>query len=198
TVSFDPNIWAINFHIKGKAAIQNLFVFRNVIPNASAVLFRKSLYASTSGINTEMTLNGDWLLWVRMLEKSDLLFIAKELNFFRQHGQKVTSRNTKNFNGFSEQVDLFRYIEKNVGITRIQKIEMTNALIRKWLHQIAIGSIREGLVNVPRIFEQLHKFNKYALVNIFQVIFSIIFRELMLNKQPKKHDISTMPINQLI
>ena len=74
---------------------------------------------------------------------------------------------------------------------------MTNALIRKWLQQIAIGSIREGFVNISRILKQLLKFNKYALVNIFQVIFSIIFREIMLNKQPKKHDISTMPINQL-
>lgn len=197
TKRFNPNIWKTSFLLNGQLTIQNLFIHRNIIPNASAVIIRKSIYTATSGINAEMTLNGDWLLWVKLLEKSDLIFINRALNYFRQHGQKVTSRNMKNFNGFAEQLDLFIYIEKNVDVTSLQKREMTNALIRKWLHQIAIGSIREGLVNVPRIFKRLCKFNKYAFINIFQVIFCIIFRELILNKYPKKHDISTMQINKL-
>ena len=121
TSGYNPNIWASSFLVMGRSAIQNLFIHRNIIPNASAVIVRKSIYTATSGINAEMTLNGDWLLWVKLLEKSDLIFIDKALNYFRQHGQKVTSRNMKNFNGFAEQLDLFMYIEKNIGIAYFQK-----------------------------------------------------------------------------
>jgi len=185
TKRFSPNIWASSFLLNGQLAIQNILVHRNVIPNASAVVFRKSTYNSTSGINTEMTLNGDWLLWIKMLETSDMIFIANELNYFRQHGQKVTSRNMKNFNGFAEQLDLFRYIESNVRITKLQKQEMSYTFVRKWLHQVITGSIREGLTNIPRIYKQLQRFNKFSFIQILKVICSVIIGEFILRKQTK-------------
>ncbi len=194
---FRPNIWENSFWINGPAAIQNLFVHRNVIPNASGVVFRKSTYDATSGINTEMTLNGDWLLWVKMLEISDLIFIAHPMNFFRQHNNKATSSNTKNFNFFTEQIDLFGYIEKKIGISVKQKKQITNAVIKRWVYQVAIGNISTSLSNMPRIFKTLHRFNKHFYLNLFYVIYYIIVRVLILRKNVNQIDLNETVANYI-
>lgn len=64
-------------------------VITNLIPNASAVLFRNT--ALLKKINyTASKKFGDWILWFGLLMKSDVLFVNEELNSFRKHGQNVT------------------------------------------------------------------------------------------------------------
>lgn len=93
TNSFNPNIWEKDFTISGQIFINKYLSFKNVIPNASSVIFRKSLV--TRDIFTDNLINmktcGDWLFWIKIALTTDVGFISEELNYFRLH--ESVSRN---------------------------------------------------------------------------------------------------------
>jgi glycosyltransferase involved in cell wall biosynthesis len=86
----DPKRWKKDFCNEGLDEIKNFLVYRNTIPNASAVLFRKSAYQKAEKNFEKMKMCGDWLLWVQLLQQGSIAFKAQPLNFFRQHS--VTTR----------------------------------------------------------------------------------------------------------
>ena len=68
------------------------FCFRNIFPNTSAILSRKSaLLAKYSFIDTKMRNNGDWKLWFNVSLDGKIAYHNEELNFFRKHSTNVTS-----------------------------------------------------------------------------------------------------------
>ena len=63
----------------------------NTIPNASAVLFRRSALASIGGPVTELQLCGDWMTYCKLLAKHRIARVPHALNYFRQRTQSVRS-----------------------------------------------------------------------------------------------------------
>jgi len=62
TAEFSPNIWRSNFRMDGLKFIENYLIKKNVIPNASAVLFKKELVDNSifSQPLLKMKMCGDW------------------------------------------------------------------------------------------------------------------------------------------
>ena len=68
------------------AADEAAYLFRvNTVPNASAVLLRRSVFEACGAFDTSMRLCADWMLWARMLTMSEVGYIATALNSFRTH-----------------------------------------------------------------------------------------------------------------
>ncbi|MFD2891012.1 glycosyltransferase family 2 protein [Flavobacterium chuncheonense] len=87
TTVFNPNIWEYNFNAKGDYFIQEYLSQFNVIPNASAVVFKRDIVKQsffTTDI-LQMRMCGDWLFWIKILETTHIGFIAEKLNYFRTH-----------------------------------------------------------------------------------------------------------------
>ncbi|MBT0608441.1 glycosyltransferase family 2 protein [Aequorivita echinoideorum] len=93
---FQPNIWKDDFTISGTAFIDNYLYFRNVIPNASAVLFKKELVSDDIFDKKllEMKMAGDWLFWSRICKKTCVSFSREVLNFFRNHENVSRNHNS--------------------------------------------------------------------------------------------------------
>lgn len=90
TESFDRNIlFHDNFIMSGKIFIQQFLIHKNVIPNASAVVFSLSAYYKSGGITDIIEYSGDWLLWIKILIFSNVYFYASKLNYFRYHHASV-------------------------------------------------------------------------------------------------------------
>ncbi|MCH4821589.1 glycosyltransferase family 2 protein [Gramella lutea] len=87
TASFNPNIWKESFCLPGNQFVHKYLKVKNVIPNASAVVFKKTLVDSE--VLTKELLNmkfcGDWLFWIRLSSKTQVCFLSQELNYFRGH-----------------------------------------------------------------------------------------------------------------
>ncbi len=81
----DASRWKQNFFNVGKDECNNFLLYKNTIPNASAVLFRKRIYENAGYADEWVRYCGDWLLWVKMLMLSDLVFVAQPLNYHRRH-----------------------------------------------------------------------------------------------------------------
>ncbi len=85
TDDFDRTRWKRNFYNRGKDELTDYLLYKNTIPNASAVLFRKQIYEEAGFADEWIRYCGDWLMWVRMLMISDLVFVAEPLNYHRRH-----------------------------------------------------------------------------------------------------------------
>lgn len=74
---------------KGKLFIKNNLIDQNVIPNASGVIFKKSIYYEVDKVDIDIKYNSDWLFWMKVLLKGKVYFTPKELNNFRYHNKSV-------------------------------------------------------------------------------------------------------------
>ncbi|WP_410004677.1 glycosyltransferase family 2 protein [Aequorivita nionensis] len=95
TKEFDPNIWKADFEISGLEFIEKYFIIKSVIPNASAVIFRRKLVHESIFRKEllKMKMCGDWFFWLQITLETNVGFLAKDLNYFRYHG-KVSRNHT--------------------------------------------------------------------------------------------------------
>lgn len=78
-----------DFHAPGDQLMEVGLLQQNLIPNASAVLFRRSIFEQVGGADVEIQKCSDWHLWCKMLSWGDVCFIAMPLNRFRRHPNSV-------------------------------------------------------------------------------------------------------------
>ena len=133
TKNFKPNIWKDNFNIKGSDLITNYLLTKNVIPNASAVIFKKELI-DADYFNEEllsMKMCGDWFFWIQFVQNTNVTFINQSLNFFRYHNE--VSRNHDIINQkkqrLLEEIQIREHVREKQDIV----IEiLSNELLVKW------------------------------------------------------------------
>lgn len=132
TSRFQPNIWEKDFVKDGQEFVESYLSFFNVIPNASAVIFKKKLVEDSifSTSLMQMKMCGDWYFWIHIALKSKVCFLAETLNHFREH--QSVSRNHNNMN--KKKLRLFE--EKNIRVymhsVQIINLQSEQLLYCKW------------------------------------------------------------------
>lgn len=86
-----------DFKTEGKTYVSQQMLFHNTIPNASSVVFRRSVAQESGDADETFLLSGDWLFWMKLLSRSNLAYVATPLNYYRYHQQ--TARHTNFSNG---------------------------------------------------------------------------------------------------
>lgn len=94
TNQFPSNIFENDFVMEGNQFIESYLIHKNVIPNVSAVLFRKSHLKKILPLSFESYLkyNADWYYYIQLLCNSKIAFNSNSLNHFRYHNNSVISR----------------------------------------------------------------------------------------------------------
>jgi glycosyltransferase involved in cell wall biosynthesis len=90
----DRTRWTADFTVDGIKECRDSFLLYNIVPNASAVVFRKCAFESVGGADETLRICGDYKLWMGMALHGKIAFVAEPLNFFRHHDFNVhrTSR----------------------------------------------------------------------------------------------------------
>ena len=83
TSDLNPVRWEADFVNSGKAEIRNYLIYKNTIPNASAVIARLSVLKNVMPVDTSFQLCGDWMHWGKILLQTDLAYVAEPLNHWR-------------------------------------------------------------------------------------------------------------------
>ncbi|WMI69842.1 glycosyltransferase [Mangrovimonas sp. YM274] len=128
-----PNIWLNDFKIEGNKLIRDYLVIKNIIPNASAVVFDKSLITTNTFDRDllSMRMCGDWLFWLKICKNTEIAFVHEPLNYFRGH--ENTSRfhrtNKEKQQRLLEEAEIRNYIYREWGLT-LKKLE--NELYLNW------------------------------------------------------------------
>lgn len=91
TDNLDTSLFLTNFVMDGNEFIERFLIHKNVIPNASGVLFQKesALALGELDINPLLKYNGDWLFYIKLVSNAKMAYAAASLNSFRDHFQSV-------------------------------------------------------------------------------------------------------------
>jgi glycosyltransferase involved in cell wall biosynthesis len=130
----DATLWKHDFTRPGIELVRRFMSYRNIIPNASAVLLRRSTLKQVGPADESFKVLGDWLFWAKILSVSDVSFVARPLNYFRTHRNNVRSKTLENGTALVETTHMLRamrqYGEPDAQFYRMS-IELFLAL---WFH----------------------------------------------------------------
>lgn len=83
--------WVNSFSSEGLDEIKKYPIAGTNIPNASAVLFRKSIADKVDKSYASYKASGDWFFWIEMMRRSRVVYTPNVLSSYRWHNQNVTS-----------------------------------------------------------------------------------------------------------
>lgn len=108
TDDINQGLFCNDFIMDGKSFIDQFLIHKNVIPNASAVLFNRNVYNKVGGADENLQSNSDWLTWLKMLLQYPVAFVSKPMNNFRFHTNSVISKvhASSSSENYKEQYDL--------------------------------------------------------------------------------------------
>lgn len=155
--------WKSEFRNAGLDEVGKYMRYRNTIPNASAVLFKKEHAAIIDEIATSgMRYTGDWVFWMELLRHGAIYFTPEVLNFQRSHA--TTSRHWGNISAEVQRIkEYIIAVKKAANITRI-KIQWKNDHYQ-WIFM-------QCSQNVP--------YNIKTILVFFAQTFSLSFLKMML------------------
>lgn len=85
--------WSSDYKENGTQEVLSSIGFRNTIPNASAVIFRKSAVGDVKSLLASSNYAGDWLLYAHLLVTGGIAYVSEVLNNFRRHSSSATASN---------------------------------------------------------------------------------------------------------
>ncbi|MBF4507141.1 glycosyltransferase [Flavobacterium sp. JLP] len=144
TQSLDSqNFFLKNFTMQGNSFIAKYLINRNVIPNAGAVVFKKTAIKDDSylTINPEFRYCGDWMFYFKLITNFKIAFTAKSLNNFRYHSSSVIANAIKTENririidiDFNMRKVLMQFIKQNdISIVAYNEIKKHNNNVIRYL-----------------------------------------------------------------
>lgn len=100
TDNLECELFSKDFIMDGNLFIEKYLIYKNVIPNASAILIRRETLCLLGDIHIEKELRycGDWLLYFKIVLNQKIAFTSQSLNDFRYHSKSVISTASKNEN----------------------------------------------------------------------------------------------------
>ena len=110
------NHWESDFVDNGLEEIKNYTFLNCIIANVSSCIIKKDNYDDIFEKIIEYKQAGDWLFYVSVMKKGDIAFCNKPLNYYRLHGNNVTSV-TKKQKHFDEIVRIHREIRNMIEMT---------------------------------------------------------------------------------
>ncbi len=123
TDDLDTELFLTNFVMDGNEFIERFLIHKNVIPNASGVLFSKKYAVQLGNLDIDLILKtcGDWLFYLKMATNTKVAFISKSLNNFRYHSASVIASAIKT-ESLASIIDLdLKNRKKMIGFIAIEK-----------------------------------------------------------------------------
>ncbi len=124
--------WKKDYSFDGNKEIEHYLIYKNTIPNASAVLFRKESLKHFDDNILDFKVCGDWYFWISILNGHKIYYSTETINYFRTHSKSV--RNTKGDLELinSEKKKIRSYIiEKKIISDKVMQKKIKNKGISK-------------------------------------------------------------------
>lgn len=115
--------WDKHFINDGKEEINNYAFLNCTIANVSSVIFKKFDYTECFDELTTYKQVGDYLFYINAMDKGKIAFYNKPLNYYRLHGNNVTSTTKKQLH-LNELKRVHQYIDNKYHLNSKQKKEI--------------------------------------------------------------------------
>lgn len=131
-----PERWQTGYFNSGRDECRDYLVHRNIIPNASACLFKRKVLQEIGLASNNFRLCGDWLTYIRILEHADIAYSPRTLNHYRVHSSSVRADSQKALVEIIETYKVLNYLksgfeidEANLEESRIRVFERFHFLL---------------------------------------------------------------------
>jgi glycosyltransferase involved in cell wall biosynthesis len=135
-VDLDATRWTLDYCADGRKECRDYFTSFNIVPNASAVLFRKTIYERVGGIDETLRISGDWKLWANMALAGKIAYVSEPLNYYRFHDNSVRGRDPMHVETAKESLLVVRWIRDQIGIGDSIKKRALDSLSRLWVSPV--------------------------------------------------------------
>lgn len=142
--------WHCDFINQGYEECRNYLVIKNTIPNASAILLRKSALEAIGYADASMRLCGDWITWIKLLLHADIAFSAQVLNYFRTHAASVRSTSFLQGQNILERVQVFAFVLRHLEVSADTAESIREEIVVEW---VKLLGLRQSHVNWQRTLE---------------------------------------------
>ena len=126
------NHWNSSYTNNGLKEIKNYSFLNNTIANVSSCIIKKDNYSSILRKAGSFHQAGDWLIYVDIMAKGDISYIDKPINYYRLHGNNVSS--TMNHQKHLDELNrLYNYYIKkyNLNNSHKKKIDKRKKFLKK-------------------------------------------------------------------
>lgn len=140
TDNLDATLFLTNFVMDGNAFIERFLIYKNVIPNASGVLFQRVRAVELGELDIDPVLKicGDWLFYLKLVTNANVAFIPKSLNNFRYHSASVVAGAVRKLN-WGSIIDINLVMRQKICKYISIKNQYNNKLILAINNKIAKG-----------------------------------------------------------
>ncbi len=139
TNDLDESLFLHDFIMDSNEFIEKFLICKNVIPNASAVVFKKEAVDLNQhfDIAPEFRYCGDWMFYFKLIVNKKIAFVADSLNNFRYHSTSVIAKAVQSENritiiniDYKMRFVLMHYLSK-MKISNYDKIKVKNNSIKR-------------------------------------------------------------------
>ncbi len=177
TDSLNPDLFERDFIYDGNLFIEKFLIYRNVIPNSSAVVFRKQRLDEIGYLSIDPKLRycGDWLFYFRLIINNKVGFICESVNCFRYHSESAiaTAVKTQNRIAFLEiTLNIHQEMQTNLcselpynfsAISKLNKSIKDILIYKKAFHFIRHGQKIKGIILLLRVLDVFIKEYKFKI-----------------------------------
>lgn len=187
TDDLDSSLYLNDFSMDSNEFIEKFLICKNVIPNASAVVFRKNAVDIEKHLDIapEFRYCGDWMFYFKLIINKKVAFVSESLNNFRYHSTSVIANAVKSENriniidiDYNMRKVLMEYLKQN-AVVNYKVIKNKNSLIKRnyLTYEKAFLLIRSGnkikgyllLLSVFDLFYKNYNFKKNIKIKIKKV-----------------------------
>lgn len=168
TEVLNPELWKNDFQLNGGEAPLNYFFVKNIVPNASAVLFKKSVLQSSNWIPNRFRYAGDWFAWIEITKKHAILFCSEVLNYHRFHAN-TTRTKSSTLQYVLELYEIRKIINEYVEVMPDIKERTWKVLFKKFVNVARLKNSAFSWSSYRTLFT-LSTIDRKILLRLFQYI----------------------------
>ena len=109
--------WKGSYCSDGHSEVLDALSIKNTIPNASAVVMRKSALRGIEQYLPQLSTSGDWFTYIYALQRGSICYSNNKLNYHRRHKKSIIATNVASYVHFDDHLVILEYILKNFDLS---------------------------------------------------------------------------------
>lgn len=119
--------WQKNYINTGQDEIDNYTYLNCTIPNVSGIIIKKDDYEDILNISKTFKQCGDWYFYLNVLQRGNIAFNKKTLNYYRLHGNNISSTMNRKKH-ILEIKKIYSHLKNNNNMSEEQQKNMQERL----------------------------------------------------------------------
>lgn len=173
----DPDRWTANFSVDRRGFFRRYFALITPVPNASAVVFGKSLFERDGCADESLHLCGDWKLCTSMALEGRVVYSCEPMNYFRYHANNARSCTAQAGTDAVEYLYVTGWVLDRVSLPNSELKAIHRARAQGWMR--ALLSFRTPPAWRQEIFALVRSLDPHPFRTVLSPAFATVQRKLL-------------------